>query len=142
MKLTQHFTLEEFTRSVKASQNHICNEPTTEAVSNLQNLCQEVLEPLREHYGHPITVSSGYRSRKLNTLVHGVANSQHIKGEAADLVLPSVETGRDWQRWIPDHCPNFDQCILERNHQGKWWLHVSARRTLHMNRHQVFQIIH
>ncbi|MBQ2543332.1 MAG: peptidase M15 [Bacteroidales bacterium] len=140
-QLTEHFRLEEFTRSTIASRHGICNEPSISVITNLQNLCQEVLEPLRNYYGKAIHINSGYRCRALNEKVHGVPDSQHIKGEAADLYLPSVETGRDWQRWIQMNCPHFDQAILERNRQGQWWLHVSARRQLHMNRHQTFMIV-
>lgn len=140
-KLTEHFSLNEFTRSSVAAKHGICNEPPVEAISNLQNLCQEVLEPLRNYYGKAIHINSGYRCRALNELVHGVPHSQHLTGEAADLYLPSVDTGRDWQRWIQQHCPHYDQVILERNRSGRWWLHVSARRQQHMNRHQAFMVV-
>ena len=140
-QLTEHFLLEEFTRSATAAQHGICNEPSIGVITNLQNLCQEVLEPLRNYYGKAIHINSGYRCRALNELVHGVPHSQHLTGEAADLYLPSVDTGRDWQRWIQQHCPHYDQVILERNRQGRWWLHVSARRQQHMNRHQVFMVV-
>ncbi len=102
---------------------------------------KKVLEPLRNYYGKAIHINSGYRCRALNELVHGVPHSQHLTGEAADLYLPSVDTGRDWQRWIQQHCPHYDQVILERNRTGRWWLHVSARRQQHMNRHQAFMVV-
>lgn len=140
-QLTEHFCLEEFTRSATATQFGIVNEPGIDAISNLQNLCQEILEPLREYWGKPIYISSGYRCTKLNQKVGGVPTSQHLKGEAADIVLPTPRAGRDWLRWIATHCRNYDQVILERNSKGLWWLHVSSRRELHMNRHQAFEKI-
>lgn len=137
-QLTAHFSLEEMTRSATATQCGIPNEPGIAFISNLQHLCQEVLEPLREHVGKPIHVSSGYRCRELNQLVGGVPNSQHMKGEAADLIVPTPAIGREWLAWIEKNCKHFDQAILERNKKGAWWLHVSCRRELHMNRHQAF----
>ena len=139
--LTEHFSLEGFTRSSTALQSGICNEPPIEVISNLQNLCQEVLEPLRLHYGKPIHISSGYRCKELNKRVGGVKNSQHLKGEAADLLVPSVKIAKEWFEWIQQNCWNYDQCILERNKHGKYWLHVSARRELHYNRHQAFLLV-
>lgn len=88
--------------------------------------------------GKPIHVSSGYRCPELNKKVGGVPNSQHMKGEAADLIVPTPAIGREWLEWIEKNCKHFDQAILERNKKGYWWLHVSSRRELHMNRHQAF----
>lgn len=139
--LTSHFALDEFTRSGKAIQYGIDNTPGIEEISNLQNLCTEVLDPLREHYGKAIHVNSGYRCPKLNEVVGGSANSQHMKGEAADLFLPSVKIGSEWHQWIQENCKNYDQLILERNSKGGWWLHVSCCRDIRMNRHQHFEII-
>lgn len=136
--LSRNFTLSEFTHSATAMERGICNEPPIEAISNLQNLCQEVLQPLREHYGKAIHISSGYRCKELNSLVGGVENSQHLKGEAADLVLPSLATGLEWCNWVKTHLKNYDQLILERNEEGKFWIHVSAKRELYLNRHMSF----
>ena len=140
-QLSNHFTLEELTHSATAQKYGICNDPPIEVISNLQNLCQQVLEPLREHYGKPIHVSSGYRSAVLNRLVGGVRTSQHVKGEAADLILPSLAEGMLWYQFIRQNCRNYDQCILERNQKGYWWLHVSARREKSMNRHEAFYLV-
>lgn len=94
MKLTDHFSLSEFTRSSTADRLHINNTidlsvPSGQSVfKNLKNLCEQVLEPLREHFGIPVVICSGYRCPQLNKAVGGVPNSQHLKGEAADIVLP------------------------------------------------------
>ena len=125
-KLSDHFSLEEFTRSVTAARLGICNEPPVSAISNLQWLCQGVLEPLREHAGVPITISSGYRCRQLNDAVGGVKNSQHISGEAADIHLPNIKTGKVWFEFIAHHLV-FDQLIWEHG-GGATWIHVSACR--------------
>ena len=137
MTLTPHFQLEEFTRSSKAASLGIVNEPTIEQISNLQNLCQEVLEPLRLHYGKSIIISSGFRSKELNQAVDGVPTSQHLTGEAADLYLPSVSIGKEWYAWIRDHC-TYDQLIWERNSRGYCWIHVSCVRPPKRNRKMDF----
>ena len=134
-KLSEHFALEEFTRSATAARLGICNEPGADAISNLQCLCQEVLEPLREHAGVPIVISSGYRCRRLNKAVGGVTNSQHCTGEAADIHLPDAETGHEWFEYIYKHLV-FDQLIWEYV-GGTAWIHVSYRRKYDKNRRQV-----
>lgn len=142
-KLTEHFSLNEFTRSSVTAKHGICNEPPVEAISNLQNLCQEVLEPLREHYGKPIIISSGYRYTQLNRLVGGARHSQHLTGEACDLHLPSIKIGLEWFDWLQCHCP-FDQLIWEQRLTWidahpylRCWIHISCRRKLDRNRKQV-----
>ena len=139
-KISNHFTLEELTHSSTALKHGICNEPPIEAISNLQNLCQEVLEPLRQHFDTPIHISSGYRCPQLNKLVQGAAHSQHLTGEAADIRLPSVATGKEWYQWMA-HNLDYDQLILERNRQGYWWIHVSCRKDPHYNRHSAFLLV-
>lgn len=84
-QLSEHFTLEELTRSVTAKNRRIDNSPNAEVTSNLAILAKTVLEPLRKKYGKPIVVSSGYRSEKLNRIVGGSKTSQHIRGQAADI---------------------------------------------------------
>ena len=142
MKLTQHFALEEFTRSQTAARLGIDNtlNPAFFAdslvIANLKNLCTQVLEPLRRHIDKPIVISSGYRCPVLNRAVGGVANSQHLTGQAADITIPSVAEAREWMRWIMDNT-SFDQLILERNSSGTHWLHVSCRTDITQNRHHV-----
>lgn len=135
MKLTKHFALTEFTQSQTATRNGIPNglDPShpeqAEVIANLKALCEEVLEPLRQQMNTPIVITSGYRCPKLNAAVGGAGNSQHTKGEAADLHLPDEETGRKWFLWIKDHLP-FDQLIWERATptSPRHWIHVSHSR--------------
>ena len=79
------FTLEELTYSLTAEKNHIANVPTAEAVRNLELLTKCVLDPLREAWGSPIIVTSGYRCEELNKHVGGVKTSYHLRGMAADI---------------------------------------------------------
>ena len=121
-----HFTIEEMYASDTAKRLGIDNKPTTQKMINLVYLCAFVLEPLRVAMGEPIRVSSGYRCEKLNKAVGGVYNSQHLKGQAADLCIDGdIEKGRRWFNYIKDHLP-FDQLIWEHNPKtGSYWVHVS-----------------
>ena len=111
--LTPHFKLSEFIKSSTATARKIDNTPSQEVISNLQVLCQNVLEPLREYFNCPIIIGSGYRSPALNKAVGGVANSQHMTGEAADIHLPDNATGRKWFLWMMDNL-KFDSSSWRR----------------------------
>ena len=93
IQLSKHFKLSEFISSATATARKIENTPSLEAVSNLQKLCIHILEPLRENFNYPITISSGYRCSALNKAVGGAAASQHMTGEAADIHIPDEATG-------------------------------------------------
>jgi len=84
-KLNANFSLEELIASKTARDKRIDNTPTPEVVANLEKLCQEVLQPIRNKYGRAITITSGYRCPKLNSAIGGVKNSQHMSGCAADI---------------------------------------------------------
>ena len=148
MKLSDHFTLEEMTRSATASARNINNalhpaHPHDAAViANLKHLCEEVLEPLRRHVGGPILISSGYRCPALNTAVGGATGSQHMTGEAADIHINSIEEGKRWVTWIMEHC-TFDQLLWERAAPTSchFWIHVSCRQNHSTNRQQVRSIV-
>ena len=121
-----HFTIEEMYASDTAKRLGIDNKPTTQKMINLVYLCAFVLEPLRVAMGEPIKIGSGYRCEKLNKAVGGVYNSQHLKGQAADLCIDGdIEKGRRWFNYIKDHLP-FDQLVWEHNPKtGSYWVHVS-----------------
>ena len=127
IQLTTHFTLSEFIRSETAQAKGIDNTPSLEAVSNLQYLCQQVLEPLRVWIGKPVVINSGYRCAKLNQLVGGVSNSQHQTGQAVDIRLSDKATGQLYAEYILEHC-RFDQLLFEHSSKGTYWLHVSCCR--------------
>ena len=86
MNLSKNFTLEEFTASSTAKYRKINNIPDSESIKNLGNLCQKILQPIRDKFGKPIRITSGYRNKKLNHAVRGSSSSQHLKGEAADII--------------------------------------------------------
>lgn len=90
MRLTDNFTLKELTKTNTGLPNLI----TDLEIDNLTRLCQKVLQPLRDIYGKPIIVNSGYRSERVNKAVGGVPTSQHRKGEAADITAGSREENK------------------------------------------------
>ena len=124
--VTMHFTIEEMYASETAKRLGIDNKPNVQHMINLVYLCAYVLEPLRVAMNEPIKIGSGYRCRKLNKAVGGVDNSQHTKGQAADLCIDGdIQKGRKWFEYIRDHLP-FDQLIWEKNPKtGSYWVHVS-----------------
>ena len=81
----KYFTITELTKSLTAIRRNIDNTPSGEIKKSLTALVDNILDPLREAYGKPIIVTSGYRCDKLNRAVKGAASSQHVKGEAADI---------------------------------------------------------
>lgn len=124
--VTMHFTIEELYASATAKAKGIDNKPNVQQMINLVYLAAYVLEPLRVAMKEPIKIGSGFRSRKLNDAVGGVWNSQHCKGQAADLCIDGdIKKGRRWFDYIKNHLP-FDQLIWERNPKtGNYWVHVS-----------------
>ena len=88
----KYFTISEMLKSDTARKHGIWNGATKEHEENLRALIENVLDPLRERYGKPLRVTSGYRCPKLNNLVGGTPNSQHMRGEAADIVAMSIST--------------------------------------------------
>jgi len=128
MKLTDHFSLEEFQRSSTATAKGIDNTIPTAYIPKLKALCEHVLEPLRAHANQPIIIGSGYRCPALNKAVGGVSNSQHQLGEACDIHIPDEETGKEWFLWIMDNL-QFDCLIWEKSTPSSThhWIHVSFR---------------
>ena len=123
--VTMHFTIEELYASETAKRLGIDNKPSVQKMINLVYLASYVLEPLRVAMNEPVKISSGYRCEKLNDAVGGVYNSQHLKGQAADICIDGdMAKGRRWFNYIRDHL-NFDQLIWEHDRSGTYWIHVS-----------------
>ncbi len=131
----KYFSIKELTKSDTAARLGIDNTPSAAVVENLTALVDNVLDPLRELYGKPIHVSSGYRCPRLNKAVGGVASSQHLTGQAADLCQGSREENRRLFIYLEEYC-TFDQLLWE---NGGAWVHVSYRKDGN-NRHQVKRI--
>lgn len=118
----KYFTIDELCKSSTAAQRGIDNTPTAEARKNLTELVERVLDPLREKWGAPITVTSGYRCPKLNAAVGGAKTSQHLLGQAADLSTGSKAKNKDLFNLLRASGLPFDQLIDEKGYQ---WVHVS-----------------
>lgn len=128
MKLSEHFHLSEFMVSDTAARRGIDMTVPRELVPRLVLLCENVLEPVRRHFGKPVVISSGYRPPKLNKIIGGSATSQHSLAEAADFEVPGVSNIVVAQ-WVARNC-RFDQLILEFITQGvanSGWVHCSYR---------------
>ena len=138
----KYFTLQELTRSETARQRGLDNTPDAAAVENLQNLVTHILDPLRQLWGSPLYVNSGYRSPAVNAAVGGARNSQHLTGCAADITAGSPKKNRKLLKLIllhfaPAYSPpsregsgvglSFDQLIAERcdSNGNPRWLHIS-----------------
>lgn len=141
MQLTPNFTLSEFVESATARRLAIDNTPQWQHVVALLSLCRNVLQPLRDHFQRPVVINSGYRCPALNEAVHGVGQSQHLLGEAADLHIRDIREGRDFYDFILMHCP-FDQLLFEYNRSGAVWIHVSCKQEVVKNRRMAIPNYH
>jgi hypothetical protein len=121
----RYFTLQELTRSATAQRLGIYNTPPASAVKALNELVDNVLDPLREAWGGPIQVNSGYRCPALNKAVGGSPYSQHQRGEAADITVGTPSANRRLLALIKRLDLPVDQCIDEK---GCRWIHVSHRK--------------
>ena len=128
MNITQNFTLEEMTSSPTAKRLGIDNTPNKEQINNLTELCKNILQPIRDLYGKPIIVSSGYRCPKLNTAIGGSTTSEHRYGMAADIHSVS-DTRKDnkelydlIRKYLTTNKIPFGQLINEFDYN---WIHIS-----------------
>ena len=128
MKLSEHLDLSEVTRSETAKRKGISNMPTPEHLENFKKLAENIFEPIRKHFGVPIHISSGYRSKALNTAIGGSLTSQHCSGEAIDIDMDGSSNGVT-NKMVFDFIKanlNFDQLIWEfGTKDAPNWVHVS-----------------
>ena len=127
MNLSNNFTLAELVKSQTAVRKNINNEPGTAEINNLIHLAETVLQPVREHYGKPVAISSGYRSPALCEAIGSSSKSQHAQGEAADFEIHGVDN-KELAAWISKNT-DFDQLILEFYNEGdpnSGWVHCSV----------------
>lgn len=118
----KHFTITELTRSATAQRMGIDNTPPANAVNALHLLVDQVLDPLREAWGAPLYVTSGYRCPQLNHAVGGAPHSQHMLGEAADITTGNRADNMRLLRLLKQLQLPVDQVINE--HNGRW-IHIS-----------------
>ena len=127
MKLTENFSLNELTKSQTAERKGIDNTPSTEHQENLKSLCEMILQPIRDHFGQVVSVSSGYRSPELCVAIGSSTQSQHAKGEASDFEIFGV-SNKELADWIDENL-DYDQLILEywkgEDEPNSGWVHCS-----------------
>jgi hypothetical protein len=126
MQLSTNLSLAEVTRSETAKRKGISNMPTAEHIENFKKLAANIFQPIREHFGKPIIISSGYRSAELNKAIGGSLSSQHSSGEAIDIDMDGTDiTNKQIFDYIKDNL-NFDQMIWEFGTDANPdWVHVS-----------------
>mgnify|MGYP002698130408 FL=1 len=92
MKLSNNFSLKEMTASQTAVRKGISNNPSEDHMNNLKELCENVLQKVRDHFGKVVTISSGYRSPELCDAIGSSKHSQHAKGQAPDSEVFGLRT--------------------------------------------------
>lgn len=130
MQLSKNLALAELTKSDTAKRKGISNMPTPEHIENFKKLAEKVFQPIRDHFGVPINISSGYRSAALNKAIGGASSSQHCSGEAIDIDMDGREiTNAQVFNFIKDNLV-FDQLIWEfGTDKNPDWVHVSYEST-------------
>ena len=126
MKLSQHFSYQEFIKSQTAARKGIKNEPDDAQLYSMKMVCMNILEPIRTTFERPVIITSGFRSPELCVAIGSSTNSQHAKGEAADFEIPGVDN-RELALWIKSEL-EYDQLILEfykDNEPTSGWIHCS-----------------
>lgn len=142
----RYFSINEFCRSENAVQMGIDNLPNAEERRHVVETIEQCLDGLREAWGQPIRITSGYRCKTINHVVGGAANSSHMSGYAADIVPcygADIAYFRDFCiRYFAKH--PFDQLISE--HEDKFgrpqWIHIGWKRHDGSQRRQVLRMVH
>lgn len=140
----KYFSINELCHSDTANSLGIDNSPSPQIVQHLSELILRLLDPLREAWGSPILVSSGYRCVRLNkALKHASTTSAHLVGYAADLVPKNgkIEEFKKFvPRWLRENNIQFDQAILETNGKGAQWVHLGLYNLAMKQRKQVLNL--
>lgn len=126
MQLTKNFHLSELTRSQTAARYGISNQPNSKQLKHLKDVCENILQPVRDYFKKPVVVSSGFRSPMVNARIGGSGTSQHQLGQAVDFEIPGL-SNQDVAKWIKDNL-NYDQLILEYWNPkitNSGWIHCS-----------------
>lgn len=137
--MKNYFTIPELINSDVAKKYGIDNTPTLEVKQHLKELIENLLNPIREAWGGPIIVTSGYRCPRLNTVLKGSKTSAHLTGYAADLIPGNGQRAK-FIKFVQDYLRKsnipFDQCINEYNR----WCHVGLYNNSRQQRKQIFRI--
>jgi len=130
MMLSKNLSVTEFSNSTTAKRKGIDNTPKNSHLEAAKQLAENIFQPIRDHFGKPIWLSSGYRSKLLNEAIGGSKTSQHCKGEAIDIDMDGKgsPTNAEIFNYIKDNLP-FDQLIWEfGSDKAPDWVHVSYKK--------------
>lgn len=140
----KYFTINELTYSDTAIELGIDNTPNQEVKEHLIQLIEELLDPLRNAWGSPIKVNSGFRCSRLNRALKGSSpTSAHLVGFAADLVPVNGDIAgfkKFCVKWLKENNVPFDQCILETDGKGKQWVHIALYNLSMQQRKQILNL--
>ena len=128
MNLTENVSLKELTKSETATRFGISNEPNEEVIESLTQLAKNILQPVRDNFGKPLIITSGYRSPEVCLKVGSTITSQHTKGQAADFEIGGL-ANKDLSDWIHQNL-DYDQLILEfwkPEDPNSGWVHCSYK---------------
>ena len=126
MRLSENFKLEELIASSTAEVYKISNYPSPTEIQNLKDLCENILQPIRNKWNAPIYVNSGYRSPILNRKLKGVPTSYHISGNAVDITTRDVKKNKQLFEMIVDMIKNKEITVGELIDESKYsWIHIS-----------------
>jgi uncharacterized protein YcbK (DUF882 family) len=126
MKLSNNFKLNELIYSSTAEVNRINNYPSPVEIDNLRALCENILQPIRDKWGSPLYVNSGYRSPILNRKVGGVPTSYHCSGNAVDITTKDVNKNKELFKMIVEMIKNKEITVGELIDESRYsWLHIS-----------------
>jgi len=126
MNLSANFTLKELTKSDTATRLDLDNTPNDEQIESLRLLCENILQPVRDHFDKPVKISSGFRAPAVNQATGGSATSDHCKGQACDFEIEGL-SNPEVATWIMENL-TYSQLILEFYVQGQvnsGWIHCS-----------------
>lgn len=124
MNLSPHFTFDELTRTGQSSLQEANRREAQAVIESLRRVCTDLLEPIRAKFG-PVRINSGFRGPAVNTAIGGSKTSQHMKGEAADIVVPSVSLEVAFRWIVLESGIKFGQAILEGRTPTPTWIHIS-----------------
>ena len=139
MQLTKNFTLEELVHSDTADAKGIDNTPTQEIIDNLKELAENVLQPIRDKWGKPLIINSGYRCKELNKAIGGVSTSQHQRGQAADIEAGTNDDNKELFYIISDMIEDKEIVVDQLLDEARYsWIHVSYNKD--KNRNQILHL--
>lgn len=137
MRLSTNFTLEELCYSSTAKKYKIDNKPPEDIIRNLGALVLNVLQPLRDKLGKPITITSGYRCKELNSKIKGSNSSQHVYGQAVDILCPGM-SAQTLYTYIKHSGILYDQLILEITNNAQW-VHISYTNKFNRKQNLIYK---